>query len=142
MLDFETCQQLYDAIPAFRAHVPASGDWSFTDADAPARPVLIDTDGSMLVQDADGEPGVLHRDIPTGRAPTPFCWCPRLDQLLVLASPWGLVALRRGSGPVGTCWLDSPDDWAACGNARCYDGATPDAAVAHLLLEEVKRDDG
>ena len=142
MLDFDTCQRLYDAIPAFREHVPTSGDWSFTDADAPARPVLIDTDGSMLVQDADDEPGVLHRDIPEGRAPTPFCWCPTLSDLIALAIPFGLAKLQRGSGPVGTIWLDSPDDWAVCGNGRAYGGATPDKALAHWLLEEAKRDDG
>ena len=136
MLDFETCQQLYDALPAFREHVPTSGDWSFTDADAPARPVLIDTDGSMLVQDADDEPGVLHRDIPEGRAPTPFCWCPTLSDLIALAIPYGFSALRK--------WSASPTTvvWRAV-SARVLntsDGPTPEDALANLLLEEAKRD--
>lgn len=134
MLNFATCQRLYDAIPAFREHVPTSGDWSFTDADAPARPVLIDTDGSMLVQDADDEPGVLHRDIPEGRAPTPFCWCPRLDQLIALARPYGFATLKRWPS------VEKPSLWLAQAGLHVYEGSTPDEALATLLWEEAMRD--
>ena len=137
MLDFATCQRLYDAIPAFRAHAPTSGDWIFfegDDPDRPARPCLIDTDGSALLQHDDEEPGVLHRDLPEGQTQAPFRWCPRLDQLIVLAMPYGFATLKRWPS------VEKPVLWLAQAGLHVYEGSTPDEALATLLWEEAMRD--
>ncbi len=127
MLDFETCAALYDAVPAFRDHRPTSGDWVFLAPDAAPRPCLIDTDGSMLVQWDDDEPGVWHRDPPPG-AQAAFAWCPTLADLIALALP-RLCVLRRSlhGGPI-TWFVDTLDG--------VFAGPTPEAAVAALLLGE------
>lgn len=137
MLDFATCQRLYDELPAFWEHEPMSGDWIFFEGDdrnLPARPCLIDTDGSALLQHDDEEPGVLHRDLPEGQTQPPFRWCPRLDQLIVLAMPYGLSALRVWPTTAGNVV------WLAERGTHVYDGPTPEKALANLVLEEAKRD--
>jgi len=136
MLNYATCERLWDAIPAFREHVPASGDWIFfvgDDRSTPARPCLIDTDGSALIQRDDGEPGVLHRDVPEGEVLRPFCWCPRLDQLLALWPEDENLSLGRGI----TCgWFAHGSDvWE-----EFVEGETPEDAVAAWLLRRAAQE--
>ena len=131
MLSFETCHRLYDAIPAFRDHVPTSGDWVFLAPDAAPRPCLIDTDGAMLFQWDDGEPGVLHRE-PPPEGHAAFAWCPRLDQLITLAESHGFGTLD--------CWgPPGAPRWATATVRRTFRGPTPEDAVAALLLGVVRR---
>ena len=127
MLAFDLARQLYDALPAFRAHQPQSGDWFFREADGPAVPCLVDTDGSRMTiydQRDDDRPGELIQHAEDSEV-LPFAWCPRLDQLIALAAPEGYRYLN---------WRPKDEAWEADGRFIQSCGLTPEEAVARWIL--------